>query len=373
MGAGTRQLLVQFLVESLVIAAIAMIVAVAALEVLIPLFNNAANKVMTLDYLRSLPWLLATTFVVGLIAGAYPAWLITRTSPIDALRDIARKGKKGSKVRAFMIGGQFAISAFMLALVVIVFAQNKLIRESSNIFPRSEIYGLLRIEKEDIQERLDTLQNELEALPAVESVAFSSQVPYEQNNSTSTVSNTPGDEAGAYRLQIMRASPEFLDVYDIPLLAGRNLDRNIANDTLIYGERETINILVNELALEYIGVSTPEEAINNRFYNTEDEDTLRDMVIVGVVPTQTIVGFFQSEKRWVFWHAPDSFRGGSASALRDRLEGVVAPLDPGLLNDTIANPDDLVLELEDAQGVRWTQGRVELSGSFDGTALTVGT
>jgi putative ABC transport system permease protein len=311
MGAGTRQLLVQFLVESLVIAAIAMIVAVAALEVLIPLFNNAANKVMTLDYLRSLPWLLATTFVVGLIAGAYPAWLITRTSPIDALRDIARKGKKGSKVRAFMIGGQFAISAFMLALVVIVFAQNKLIRESSNIFPRSEIYGLLRIEKEDIQERLDTLQNELEALPAVESVAFSSQVPYEQNNSTSTVSNTPGDEAGAYRLQIMRASPEFLDVYDIPLLAGRNLDRNIANDTLIYGERETINILVNELALEYIGVSTPEEAINKRIYNTEDEDTLREMVIVGVVPTQNIVGFFQSEKPWVFWHAPESFRVGS--------------------------------------------------------------
>ena len=63
------ELLAQFLVESLVIATIAMIVAVGALEVLIPLFNNAANKVMTLDYMRSLPWLLLTTLIFA------AAWL----------------------------------------------------------------------------------------------------------------------------------------------------------------------------------------------------------------------------------------------------------------------------------------------------------
>jgi len=62
----------------------------SVLEILIPLFNGAANKVMTLDYLQSLPWLLTTTALVGLLAGAYPAWLITRATPIDALREIAR-------------------------------------------------------------------------------------------------------------------------------------------------------------------------------------------------------------------------------------------------------------------------------------------
>jgi len=111
MGASRGQLLTQFLVESLVIATVAMIIAIGALEILIPLFNNAANKVMTLDYLRSLPWLIATTVLVGLCAGAYPAWLITRASPIDALRETARKGKKGSKVRSFMIGEQSHIPA----------------------------------------------------------------------------------------------------------------------------------------------------------------------------------------------------------------------------------------------------------------------
>jgi len=311
MGASRGQLLTQFLVESLVIATVAMIIAIGALEILIPLFNNAANKVMTLDYLRSLPWLIATTVLVGLCAGAYPAWLITRASPIDALRETARKGKKGSKVRSFMIGAQFAISAFMLATVAIVFVQNKMIRESSHIFPRSEIYGLMRVGNDDVSDRLETLRHELEALPTVASVSYSSQVPYEQNNSSTKVSATPGDEAGSFMLQLLRMSPEFLDVYDIPLLAGRNLDRNIANDKFVPDESEVVNVLVNELALERLGIASPEEAINQRIYDTDPEDPLREMVIVGVVPTQNIVGFFQSVKPWVYRYQPSSFRVAS--------------------------------------------------------------
>ena len=82
MGASRNQLLTQFLIESLVIAIIAMVFAIAILEILIPLFNNAAGKSLTLDYVATLPWLLSTTAIVGLFAGLYPAWLITRTNPI---------------------------------------------------------------------------------------------------------------------------------------------------------------------------------------------------------------------------------------------------------------------------------------------------
>jgi len=85
MGAEPRQLLTQFLVESMVIATIAMIITLAALEIIIPLFNVSTGKIMALDYARTLPWLIGTTLLVGLLAGLYPAWLITRTNPIDAL------------------------------------------------------------------------------------------------------------------------------------------------------------------------------------------------------------------------------------------------------------------------------------------------
>jgi len=311
MGAGLGQLLAQFLLESILIAAIAMVVAVAALEVIIPLFNNFTNKVMTIDYLHTMPWLIATTLLVGLCAGFYPAWLITRTSPIDALRDLARKGRKGSRVRSFMIGAQFAISAFMLSLVAIVYVQNEKVQEASYVFPRAEVYNLNRLEVETIRDRLDTLQAELRAVPGVDSVSWSSQVPYEQNNSASKVAAQPADEAGAFNMHLMRMSPEFLQTYDIPLLAGRNLDKDLANDKFDRDTTEVANVLVNMLALRNLGIASAQDAINKRFYNIDEDDTVREYVIVGVVPTQNITGLFNSEKPWMFLYQPQSFRVGS--------------------------------------------------------------
>jgi putative ABC transport system permease protein len=328
MGATQKQLLGQFLIESLVIASIAMIVAVAALELIIPLFNNAANKSLTIDYLRIAPWLLFTTALVGLLAGVYPAWLITRANPIEALRDSARKGKKGARVRSVMIGAQFAISAFMLAVVAIVFMQNEKVKESSYIFPRSEIYTMDRLSVDGISDRLDTLKHELEALPNVETVAYSSQVPFEQNNSQRGVSLQPGDEAGQINLQYMDMSPDFLDAYDIPVLAGRGFDRNIANDSPTEGV-ETQNALINELALEALQIASASDAINKRFYLLNDDGPNTEFVIVGVLPTQNIIGLFNQEKPWMFLYRPESMRIGSI-----RISG-------GNIMDTVEQIEDI--------------------------------
>ncbi len=328
MGATRNQLLVQFLVESLVIATIAMVFAIAALEMLIPLFNNAANKSLVLNYVTTLPWLVLTTMAVGLFAGAYPSWLITRTSPIEALRDIARKGKKGSAVRSIMIGVQFAISAFMLALVTIVFMQNEQVKASSYEFPRSQIYTIDRLFVDGIAERLDTLRHELEALPNIDSVSYSSQVPYEQNNSSFTAALEPGDEAGEFSLMNLRLSPEFLDTYDIPLLEGRYLNRDIAND-IVTDDSESNNVIINELVLPLLNVDKPIDALNKRFYALTDEGVDVEYVVGGVVPTQNIVGLFNEKKPFVYQYEPESLRIGSI-----RITG-------GNMLDTIAEIEDV--------------------------------
>jgi putative ABC transport system permease protein len=284
------------------------------------------NKVLAIDYLRTLPWLIATTIVVGLCAGAYPAWVITRSRPIDALRDMARKGKKGSKVRSVMIGIQFAISAFMLSVVTIVYVQNMRVQESSYVFPRSEIYTLGRLNVESIRSRLETLRHELESQPNIESVAYSWQVPYEQNNSTFNVSLRPGDEAAKVSMHQMSLTPEFLATYDIPLLAGRNLSRDISNDER-REDSEVINVLVNELSLTKLGIASPADAINQRFYDLDEENTLREMVIVGVVPTQNIVGLFNTMKPWVFMYQPSVVRIGSVRVTGPDYMGAVAQVE----------------------------------------------
>jgi len=323
MGASQRQLLTQFLVESLTITAIAMLVALAGLEVVIQLFNNATNKILTLNYLAILPWLLATTAIVGLLAGAYPAWLITRASPIDALRDIARKTKKGSRFRAVMIGVQFAISVFMLSVVAIMYVQNQKMEEASHVFPRSEIYTLRRLNAEGISERLDTLRTELKNIPEVENVAYSVWTPFDQSNSSTNVSTVPGDDSNKVSLHILRISPEFFDTYDIPLLAGSAPTREMAND--IYSEdSESLNVVLNELALEQLGLGPAHEAINKRFYDLDEDDNLKEFIVKGVVPTQNIVGLHNEIHPFMFYYDPTSHWVASIRIRGNMLSTVAA-------------------------------------------------
>jgi putative ABC transport system permease protein len=93
----------------------------------------------------------------------------------------------------------------------------------------------------------------------------------------------------------MDMSPDFLDAYDIPVLAGRGFDRNIANDSPTEGV-ETQNALINELALEALQIASASDAINKRFYLLNDDGPNTEFVIVGVLPTQNIIGLFNQEK-----------------------------------------------------------------------------
>ena len=77
-------------------------------------------------------------------------------------------------------------------------------------------------------------------MPNVSHVAYSAQVPFEQSNSSRLISTIQGDEASESQIQVMRMEPEFLAAYDIQVIAGRNLDRNIANDVLTE-DSETIS------------------------------------------------------------------------------------------------------------------------------------
>jgi putative ABC transport system permease protein len=94
-------------------------------------------------------------------------------------------------------------------------------------------------------------------------------------------------------------------------LAGRNLNRDIGSDLLVSEETEVVNVLVNELMLASLGIASAEEAINQRIYLTDEESTLRELVIVGVVPTQNITGLFNADRSWAYVYHPELFRVGS--------------------------------------------------------------
>ena len=334
MGAARGQLLAQFMVESLCIATISMLIALALLEIIVPVFNTAVGRGLVIDYSVTLPWLMFTAVAVGLVAGAYPAYLITRASPIDALRDGGARGIKGSLFRSIMLGLQFSISIFMLAMVLIVYFQNEKVESASNIYPRSQIIALKRLDVESIQARMETLRNELAALPGVENVSFSSQLPFLQNNSAFGAGPVQGDEDSSFILTQVIIDQHFLDTYDIPLLLGRNISSEISGDTVREGVLAA-NVIVNELALTRLGFSSPGDALNQVFYDFPDEREPRAYTIVGITPDQNFMGFHNSIKPTVFMTVPDDLRfasirvkGAGMADTLTRIESVWDELNP---------------------------------------------
>ncbi len=298
LGAGRRQLLIQFLTESLIVALIALLIALVLLEWIIPFFNQSLGKVVALDHLAILPWLALTTVAVGLISGGYPAYLITRTTPIDSLKDGNSGGARKSLVRAIMIGLQFVIAIFMLAMVMVMYFQNQKVKQTIDLFPTDQILVLERLDVDEIAQQTETLRNELIRLPNVENVSFMSQVPFEQNNSSFEANINPGDEAAGFSMNRLAIDYEFLSTLDVALIAGRNVSREIALDGPVEGAEQT-NVLVNELAAEKLGFASPETAIGQSFYQIGD-DSSRQLTIVGVVENQNILGFHNNVKPFTF-------------------------------------------------------------------------
>jgi len=311
MGAGQPQLLLQFFIESLVIVTISMCIALMMLEIIVPLFNTALGKSVSLDYTVILPWLVMTTLAVGLISGAYPAYLITKTSPIDALRDAGTRGVKGGLFRSIMLGLQFGISVFMLAIVVVIYFQNYRIETGSNIYPKSQVLTLQRLNVESIRDRLDTLGNELKHIPGVEGVTFSSQVPFQQSNWTLSAAPVRGDEAQKISMNTVSIDPDFLHAYDIPLLEGRGLSRDVSGDILRDKDGTEANVVVNEMAVSQLGFASAADAIKKNFYDFPDDREVRTYTIVGVVPDQNFLGLYNKIKPFIFMNNPETYDCGS--------------------------------------------------------------
>ena len=367
MGASRGQLVSQFLVESICVATLAMVLGLILLTVLIPLFNMAADKAVSFPFFASLPWIIATMIATGIAAGAYPAYLITRTSPIEALRDGSASGTRGGAFRTGMLIMQFAISIFMLAMVAVVYLQNKRVETSAEIYPKEQIITLSRLRIDAIQARLDTLRNEIMKIPGVNNVAYASQLPFEQSNSGFVVTPRLGDKDASFLMTQIFVDEHLFRTLDMPLLEGRHFDRSIAADTV---QDDIANVIINELALNKLGYTDPRAALGQTFYDHTEDREPTQYTIIGVLPDQNFQGFHNQIKPTTFKMVPAYYSDAAIRAdindiaqTREAVEAVWAklvddyPIQSGYLDD----------EFQDTYAVY--QGIARILGGFAGVAM----
>jgi putative ABC transport system permease protein len=288
-GARRRQLVVQFLGEAVVTAMIALVLALALTEILLPLFDRVLGLPIGLNYVRDWPLLLgfaAVGVLAGLLSGAYPALVLSGFRPAATLR-VQHGGLAGSgMLRTVLVVLQFAVSIGLGIAASVIFSQITFARNVDLGFHKDQtvIVDIRNI----VPETADSMSRALRAGADITEVATSSDIPFTTGHTYSS-GHTPGDTSSEQFMNVV-TSPEYMRLYGIKLLGGRLLSQDRPADGLMPEDvrgGHPFNVLVNATLARRMGYS-PQTAIGKTVVlNVPGKNTV---TVVGVVADSKLSG-----------------------------------------------------------------------------------
>jgi putative ABC transport system permease protein len=257
LGALRRMLIAQFLGESIIVAFIAASCACLIAWIALPGFRTLVETPLSFTSLPN-PWLIVVAsilliFFIGMLAGIYPALIISRFEPLQIFRPSAKGIYSHHNFRKLLVTIQFTISITLVAGTLLVNDQLDFVRNQDLGFDKSNMLVLPTNGDTSIVKHLEAVKNELKRVKGVRAVAGSANVPGQSANNFYTEIEMADGKMSPTNINFNFADHDFVSTYDIKLLAGRNFLREVkADDTTAY--------LINETAVKDFGW-TPEEAI----------------------------------------------------------------------------------------------------------------
>ncbi len=259
-GARKKELIFQFLSESVLITWAAILIAFICLYFTLPWLNRVSGQELSLSILMKwqilLPVFLAP-FVVGILSGIYPALFMSSFQPVKTLKGLFKVSGSSISFRKVLVVAQFAISIVLIITTIIVFQQLKYMQETSLGYDKEHIITIPY--NNSINPAYESFRNELLQNASIKEVARSSRIPTGRLLDGMGASVLSGDSLAPVKTDIrfVAADYDFIPTYGVHLIAGRNFSRSYSTDT--------INSVLNEAAVKAIGWKSPQEAIGKDF------------------------------------------------------------------------------------------------------------
>jgi putative ABC transport system permease protein len=256
-GAVRFQLARQFMGESVVICFMAFIIAVLLCPLLLPLFNQLAGKQVSTPFFYHPLYIVNLFFIaigIGIIAGFYPALVLSSFKPVSVLKGRFATGTKGILLRKGLVIFQFTISTILIIGTVIVNTQLRYMRSQDLGFNKDQTIVI----DTNQDKNKDAFKESLSSVPGVLSTSFSSTVPGSGNSTAySKLQNKDGDMQTA-SLDIYFVDFNYIDQYKMKVIAGRNFSKQFGTDT-------TEAMVINESTAKLLGYSSPQQALGKNF------------------------------------------------------------------------------------------------------------
>jgi len=261
-GAGKKQLIGQFFIETTLLNILGFTVGLLIIAAAFPHFCRLSGLTTAVSIWHSgffYQEIICLFLSSILLSGIYPILVQTSFKPIAVIRGIFGTSTKGVGFRKALVLFQFSIAFILLVATLTIFKQIKFMRDQTLGFDIDQIVVLKapRIQGENFEKRFESFKDELRRYPNIADIAFSREVPGRQIYwDNGGIFPAGSDVSKSKNYMIMGIGYEFLDMYDIKFLAGRNFSKEFSTDP--------DGLILNETALQWLEFESPENAIGKQ-------------------------------------------------------------------------------------------------------------
>ena len=246
-GSDKKSLIGQFLIESVFISVISMLIAFGIIILLIPAFNTISGKDLSVTYFLQLKWILvliAFVLITGIVAGLYPAFVLSSFNPIMVLKGRFKSNRYGLALRNGLVIFQFAISVILIISTIVVNRQMNYMLGNKLGFQKDHVIVLERTDM--VENQLPAFKNELLSIPGIESASGTSTMPGNQNFFGTTWQEIGSKAPMTGRGMIV--DEDYDKTLGLELKEGRFFSKEFSTDTL--------SVVLNERAVKELGLKT---------------------------------------------------------------------------------------------------------------------
>ncbi|MBY8824097.1 ABC transporter permease [Sphingomonas colocasiae] len=388
LGANRRQLVIQFIGESILVSALAMLLALAMTELVLPLISTFLDAELSLKYVGTggllLP-IIALVLLVGVAGGVYPAFYLSRFQPARVLKanKSAADAEGSGRLRSALVVAQFAVSIGLIICTIVVYAQTLYARNSDPGYRRDGLIQVSGMQRRQLDPIKDTLVREIGKIDGVTAVGRTA-IGINTLNNTVTGVQLPG-QTEPIGLGYYNVDTNFFDTMGIKLLAGRGFDINRPLDDSTRPTPEDpaaehafvargANTMINATAAKRLGFKAPQDAIGKqiRAAITGDQYGLVPVTIIGVVQDSRFRSIRDPLDAIMFFYDRNNHNEmlvrytGDPAAAMGKIEAVWKRLAPDT-PFTAKFGDDIVRDLYKSEA-----SRAQIFGAFSLLAVVVG-
>ncbi len=323
LGAVRFQLFKQFMGESICLSLLAMCLSLVFIEMLLPVFSSMVGNPVKFAYSENLIFLcviLLLTVIVGAISSIYPALFLSGFQPVKTLKGLKDTGKN-SFVQLFfrkaLVVTQFVISLLLIIGTLVINQQLRFLKNANLGFDKEQML-IIPFFDNSMNDKYETVKNELAAHPNVVSAAACYNAPIGESNGFAISVFPDGRDAGAkFVINMNIIDFDYIDSFGLEIIAGRKFSKEFTSD---YEKA----FIVNEAALKNLGYVSPEDAIGKKFIIGIN---FMEGTVIGVVKDFHITSLHEDIGPLLMLHKPEWFNSMVVKIRPNDISGTLAFLE----------------------------------------------